>query len=722
MAATVDRLERRRLLTALAIDPITPVTMPAGRTFQMPVTSTFDGSGALSYTVTTTSGLSAVVRPVTNTWLDLRTSLGTMRFQLFNDAAPKTVRRIEGLVRSGFYNGLTFHRVIAGLIAQGGDPTGSGTGGSEARFDDEFNPDLQFTGYGQLAMADVPANSDDVPKDQNSSQFFITRVPQRDLDFNFTIFGQMVSGWDKLKKLTSVALQSGTDKPVTPPVITRASIVTDTTGAVIQLRANDAPGTRSVTVKAVAADGTTTTRTVTVTVEANVADSPPILAPVADVRAASGSQVVLHLDAVDLEGDDYTIRGEILSGGEGIVDAPVNQTAKTITVNLQPGFTGAIQLRVGVKQYGASTRGSIALRPGDGADSLRIYDTQVVTIAVGDRPLSSPVGIDAHYNSTTDVANNELGLATFIDEDASAAEGDFTAAIDWGDGKVDSNAEVEAVDGVPGQFRVVGSHTYPTETTGTMPVTVYVVSTKGARTTIESNIVLNTTATFSNGVVSVYGSDLSDQIDVYISGTELRALVNGVLQRFTASLVTGIEVHGFEGDDRITASSGGVPAGAFYGDGGSDSIFGTAYADTIYGGDGNDYADAGGGNDLLQGDLGKDTLTGGAGKNTLFGGDGDDRLNGSGGRDLIYGGGGNDRLYGNAGDDTLDGQTGTDRLWGGAGNDVLIGSGSIDRLWGEAGNDTLYGGTKTGDLLDGGPDDDVNGDNDPNDTLVAIEA
>src|SRR5690606_24096755 len=105
----------------------------------------------ISYTAL---GSAASFRPSTNTWLDVETNKGSMRFELFDDLAPNTVRKIRGLVASGFYDGLPFHRIVnanGSLYAQGGDPNGDGTGGPDFVFDDEFHPDAIFGNAGVLA-------------------------------------------------------------------------------------------------------------------------------------------------------------------------------------------------------------------------------------------------------------------------------------------------------------------------------------------------------------------------------------------------------------------------------------------------------------------------------------------------------------------------------------------------------------------------------------------
>ncbi len=118
----------------------------------------------------------------------LNTSFGEMTFQLFEDKAPRVTQRIVQLTQNDFYDGLTFHRVQSSFVIQGGDPLGNGTGGSTlGDFDDQFNLDLQHNRTGVLSFA---KSTDDT----NDSQFFITEGAQRSLDFNHSIFGQLVEG------------------------------------------------------------------------------------------------------------------------------------------------------------------------------------------------------------------------------------------------------------------------------------------------------------------------------------------------------------------------------------------------------------------------------------------------------------------------------------------------------------------------------------------------
>ncbi len=115
------------------------------------------------------------------------TNRGTIRLQLHEDKAPRTVANFEKLVGDGFYNKLTFHRVLPDFMIQTGCPQGTGTGGPGYTFEDEFHPDLKHTGPGVLSMANSGPNT-------NGSQFFITHIATPWLDGKHSVFGQVLSG------------------------------------------------------------------------------------------------------------------------------------------------------------------------------------------------------------------------------------------------------------------------------------------------------------------------------------------------------------------------------------------------------------------------------------------------------------------------------------------------------------------------------------------------
>lgn len=123
------------------------------------------------------------------------TSRGTIVCELFTKHAPKTVNNFVFLARDGFYDGVTFHRVIKGFMAQGGDPTGTGTGGPGYQFNDEQSAlNLKHEGAGTLSMANAGRNT-------NGSQFFITFGPTPHLNGKHAVFGKVISGIDVVNSL-----------------------------------------------------------------------------------------------------------------------------------------------------------------------------------------------------------------------------------------------------------------------------------------------------------------------------------------------------------------------------------------------------------------------------------------------------------------------------------------------------------------------------------------
>src|SRR5258708_3836050 len=126
----------------------------------------------------------------------LKTAKGDIVVELLADKAPVTVNNFIFLAKQGFYDNTTFHRVIAGNFAQGGDPSASGTGGPGYSFPDEFNPALRFEEPGLLAMANSGPNT-------NGSQFFITFIAEPQLTGLHTIFGKVIKGLDLAQALTA---------------------------------------------------------------------------------------------------------------------------------------------------------------------------------------------------------------------------------------------------------------------------------------------------------------------------------------------------------------------------------------------------------------------------------------------------------------------------------------------------------------------------------------
>ena len=145
----------------------------------------------------------------------LQTNHGAIAVELFDDDAPKTVDNFLSLARKGFYDGVIFHRVIPDFMIQGGDPTGTGTGGPGYTFEDEFND--HPVARGALAMANAGPNT-------NGSQFFIVTADACPwLDGKHTVFGRVTSGMDVIDTISSLETD-GRDRPREDVVIENVAV------------------------------------------------------------------------------------------------------------------------------------------------------------------------------------------------------------------------------------------------------------------------------------------------------------------------------------------------------------------------------------------------------------------------------------------------------------------------------------------------------------------
>jgi peptidyl-prolyl cis-trans isomerase A (cyclophilin A) len=160
------------------------------------------------------------------------TSEGSFKVRLFDQEAPNTVANFAGLaegtkewtdprtsrkVKTPYYNGTIFHRVIDGFMIQGGDPLGQGTGGPGYNFNDEFSPKLRHSKAGMLSMANRGPNT-------NGGQFFITLDATAWLDNKHSVFGEVVEGMDVVKKIGGTQTTKPGDRPVKPITIQSVTI------------------------------------------------------------------------------------------------------------------------------------------------------------------------------------------------------------------------------------------------------------------------------------------------------------------------------------------------------------------------------------------------------------------------------------------------------------------------------------------------------------------
>jgi cyclophilin family peptidyl-prolyl cis-trans isomerase len=349
-----------------------------------------------------------------------------LTFQLFDELTPVTVRRILTLVNQGFYTSPTsaptnlpsknFHRIAQGFpgnefIVQGGSVNGNGTGDVNQPgfpFADEFRAPLVFNGQGQLAMA----NAGD---DTNSSQFFVTTGSPRFLDFNHTIFGQLVEGADVLERMTQVS-RGANDVPVSPILITGTHVSRSNPNGTVLIDTGAAAAGESATISVTAStprDGSTDTETFQVSVVANTENQRPFLRPATDQITAPNQPIQFQLNAVSTDPGDqltYRVAGGTVTQGQAPstyqLFTPVQNAAASVdanglvTITPNAGFEGVIDLIVGVRdQVNRSGSPSIPI------DAVSNFDTQRITLTVttNTQPTATPVSVQTDRNEAVTI-------------------------------------------------------------------------------------------------------------------------------------------------------------------------------------------------------------------------------------------------------------------------------------------------------------------------------
>jgi cyclophilin family peptidyl-prolyl cis-trans isomerase len=154
-----------------------------------------------------------IIDPLRSYIATIQTEKGDIVLELFPDVAPLAVNSFVFLAKNGWFDGVIFHRVLPGFVAQAGDPTGTGLGGPGYAFKNETIPELVFDREGLLAMANAGPDS-------NGSQFFITYGPAEHLNGGYTIFGEVISGMDVVKDLTPRDSSNDTDLPLGDQILT----------------------------------------------------------------------------------------------------------------------------------------------------------------------------------------------------------------------------------------------------------------------------------------------------------------------------------------------------------------------------------------------------------------------------------------------------------------------------------------------------------------------
>jgi cyclophilin family peptidyl-prolyl cis-trans isomerase len=350
-------------------------------------------------TVSVTSSNPSVIAAsvlTNNRSLQIMTDFGDMVFELFEDKAPRAAGQVIQLAQSNFYDGIIFHRIISNFMIQGGDPTGTGTSGSTLPvFNDQYHLDLQHNRTGVLSYAKAG-------DDTNNSQFFITAGPTRHLDFNHSVFGQLVEGNEVRQAISQTATAAG-DRPVNPVIMRDVSVFEDAENAMLLLRPlGAAGGTSDITVTVSDGQGNQSSRIFVATVVADVASGRPFLNDIPTLQATAGVPLSYTLTSQDKESNTPFYDG--LPLGEVEFDLTVNSSTGVVNLTVPPGFVGELEFLVGVRQD-------------EPANTSEIWDTQVVKVQVATAPVANADNAHTLKNEsvTIDVLSNDVDGGAGID-------------------------------------------------------------------------------------------------------------------------------------------------------------------------------------------------------------------------------------------------------------------------------------------------------------------
>lgn len=425
----IEALEQRQVFAAPTLGPIVDANFFSGAPIQVALNGADADGDALTFSVENdpdNPNIIAEVRATTNRTLVLRIDFrdataeeallgitddavdGELVFQLFEDLTPEVTNRIIQLVNEGFYNGLIFHRVIDNFVIQGGDPLGDGTGGSGISFDDQYHADLQHTVSGLLSMA---KSSDDT----NDSQFFITEGPQRNLDFNHSIFGMLVVGEDIRDAISNTPVGAG-DKPLRDAIIVSAEIIQDTSNQVLTIKAADGyTGSATITVTVDDGNGGTAQQTFTVNATPDQNENRPFLnnAPLQIDATANGGAVTYQFQSTDVDGGPLAYYAFLENAADSDkVTLSINQTTGLLTVTPINGFSGVVNIFVVASPLNEADHDFIAQQAVENDVSLKVaydfyslyYDMQSVPVVIAP---AAPTAIDLLAGSDTGSSDSD---------------------------------------------------------------------------------------------------------------------------------------------------------------------------------------------------------------------------------------------------------------------------------------------------------------------------
>ncbi|QEH37876.1 putative peptidyl-prolyl cis-trans isomerase [Aquisphaera giovannonii] len=375
----VEILEGRQLLTA-SLGALSNLSVPAQQGYQLPLDGSGNTDGTQTYTVTSDNPLVKVSVAQGPYWTlnvshqaasssDISFS-GALVFQLFADLTPNTVTQISNFTNTGFYNGKNFARIMNNFpgttdyIAQGGsvNPDGSGTS-PFANFADELVQSIAFTGTGQLAMA-----NSGVGTNTNNTQFFVTTGTPTFLDYNHTIFGQLVAGSNILGQMTQVqksynTVYNETSLPTNPVLINSATLSSSNVNGVVHIDTTSATAGQSANISVTATDptdGSTRTETFRVTVGAYQGPTSPVInfiPLVSNVATSTNGNSPVLVTLAGKSGYPNTSTPATLAYAIATQPAHgtlsnLNASAGTVVYTPNPGYTGPDTFQYNVSSTG----------------------------------------------------------------------------------------------------------------------------------------------------------------------------------------------------------------------------------------------------------------------------------------------------------------------------------------------------------------------------------
>jgi len=472
------------ILGAPTIDPIPNASIPAGKSLIIPVTATSPNGLPLTFSATSSTNSITVQVHTNNPFWKMSivqaaspaalgayqtpfrggeetvTNIGDMTFMLFRDIAPHTVDVIQGLTAGGLYTSNTiFHRVIAGFMIQGGDPLTNGTGGPVFTYDDEFNPQAIFSGNGQLALANSGPDTD-------GSQFFITVAPYRYGDFGYTIFGQLLRGFNVLSNINNTAVDTNS-RPLADVIIAKTSLVPDNFDTVLTLVGTNLAGVAG-TIKVIADDGaggrTTNSFTANTVADANLEAAFLYPNTVTNLVTPVNKPLTNLVFGYDFPGvtnnwyPQFDDENSYLNASNSFYNVVANQLQVVIVPDTN--YTGPVNLIFYVSA----------------SPTFETYDQQAYTFAFGDTIINA---IATNFIAPALAPFSNQLMVTFTNGVPNSSANNFSAFINWGDNSTNSGV---IMTNSLGRKEVLGSHLYTNSED--YPVYITIQSTLGASATV----------------------------------------------------------------------------------------------------------------------------------------------------------------------------------------------------------------------------------------------